>query len=149
MPSGLSNNNFDEFLERADQGFTLSERKKVNKVGDKVYEKAMQAFLNEHKRPVAYKDGTKHLADTLTHEIKEDGHYEIGFSKKGKKAYIARFLNDGWRPRNQFGGPYGIANPAEWNDFIARIGQQNDAKMGQAMAERAKEIMDKKAGVDR
>lgn len=147
MPnSGMTQDNFDKFLERADQGFTLSDRKKVNKVGDKVYEKAMKSFLDAHRRHVTYKDGTQHLADTLTHEIKEDGHYEIGFSKKGKKAYIARFLNDGWRPRNQFGGPYGIANPPEWNDFIARIGQQNDAEMGKAMAARAKEIMDEKVG---
>ncbi|MFQ9706073.1 MAG: hypothetical protein ACLRX6_03160 [Limosilactobacillus pontis] len=146
MPDGIIGNNFDKFLEKADRGFTLGERKKVNKVGDKVYEKAMQSFLDAHRRHVVYKDGTQHLADTLTHEIKEDGHYEIGFSKKGKKAYIARFLNDGWRPRNQFGGPYGIADPAEWNDFIARIGQQNDAKMGKAMARRAKKIMDEKAG---
>lgn len=146
MPDGIIENNFDKFLEKADRGFTLGERKKVNKVGDKVYEKVMQSFLDAHRRHVIYKDGTQHLADTLTHEIKEDGHYEIGFSKKGKKAYIARFLNDGWRPRNQFGGPYGIADPAEWNDFIARIGQQNDAKMGKAMAQRAKKIMDEKAG---
>lgn len=146
MPNGLIGDNFDKFLEHADKGFTLGERKKVNKVGDKAYEKAMQTFLDEHRRPVTYKDGTQHLADTLTHEIKEDGHYEIGFSKKGKKAYIARFLNDGWRPRNQFGGPYGIADPAEWHDFIARIGQQNDAEMGKAMAQRAKKIMDEKAG---
>lgn len=150
MPnSGLTNDNFDEFLERADRGFTLGERKKVNKVGDKVYEKAMHTFLDDHRSHATYKDGTQHLADTLTHEIKEDGHYEIGFSKKGKKAYIARFLNDGWRPRNQFGGPYGIANPPEWHDFIARIGQQNDAKMGKAMAARAKEIMDRKTGASK
>lgn len=148
MPNGIIGNNFDKFLEKADRGFTLSERKKVNKAGDKVYEKAMQAFLDAHKRPIVYKDGTQHLADTLTHEIKEDGHYEIGFSKKGKKAYIARFLNDGWRPRNQFGGPYGIADPAEWSDFIARIGQQKDTEMGKAMAQRAKKIMDEKAGGD-
>lgn len=149
MASGLINDNFDKFLERVDQGFTLSERKKVNKVGDKVYEDAMDAFLKQHKRDVVYKNGTQHLADTLIHEIKEDGHYEIGFSKKGKKAYIARFLNDGWKPRNQYGGPYGIAPKAkygEWHDFIARIGKERDHEMGKRMAERAKEIMDEKVG---
>lgn len=144
--NGIVGDNFDKFLEQASQGFTLQDRKKVNKAGDKIYEKAMQSFLNTHKRDVVYKDGTQHLADTLTHEIKEDGHYEIGFSKKGKKAYIARFLNDGWKPRNQYGGPYGIANPADWHDFIARIGKERDTAMGKAMAHRAKEIMDRKVG---
>lgn len=66
MADGLINNNFDRFLEKVDQGFTLSERKKVNKVGDKVYEEAMIAFLKQHKRDVAYKNGTQHLADTLS-----------------------------------------------------------------------------------
>ena len=151
MADGLTNNNFDEFLERMDKGFTLSERKKVNKVGDKVYEKAMHQFLDAHKSNRIYKDGTEHLADTLTHEIKEDGHYEIGFSKKGKKAYIGRLLNDGWRPRNKYGGPYGEAPKgakyAEWHDFIAIIGRENDHVMGEKMASKAKEIMDHKAGV--
>ena len=146
---GLVKNNFDDFLEKADKGFTLSDRKKVNKVGDKIYEKAMLAFLKAHERDVVFEDGTKHLAETLTHEIKEDGHYEIGFSKKGKKAYIARFLNDGWKPRNQYGGPYGTAPKekyADWHDFIARIGKERDKEMGKQMAERAKEIMDEKVG---
>ena len=47
MADGLINDNFDRFLEKVDQGFTLSERKKVNKVGDKVYEEAMIAFLKQ------------------------------------------------------------------------------------------------------
>lgn len=151
MPDGLVNNNFDKFLAKAAQGFTLSERKKVNKAGDKVYEEAMSNFLDQHKSDRTYTGGTEHLADTLTHEIKEDGHYEIGFSKKGKKAYVARLLNDGWRPRNRYGGPYGEAPKgvkyAEWHDFIAKIGTENDKRMGETMAHRAKRIMDHKAGV--
>ena len=31
MADGLINDNFDRFLEKVDQGFTLSERKKVNR----------------------------------------------------------------------------------------------------------------------
>ncbi|MFR0770941.1 MAG: hypothetical protein ACLSH6_01095 [Limosilactobacillus pontis] len=95
MPDGIIGNNFDKFLEKADRGFTLGERKKVNKVGDKVYEKAMQSFLDAHRRHVVYKDGTQHLADTLTHEIKEDGHYEIGFSKRGRKLILPVSLTMG------------------------------------------------------
>lgn len=151
MDNGIANDNFDKFLARVGKGFTLDERKKVNKAGDKVYEEAMQNFLNSHKSSHTYLKGTQHLADTLTHEIREDGHYEIGFSRKGKKAYVARLLNDGWRPRNQYGGPYGEAPKgakyAEWHDFIARIGSENDHRMGSQMAHKAKEIMDRKAGV--
>lgn len=151
MTEGIINNNFDKFLEQMSGGLTLTERREVNKAGDKVYEDAMQRFLDAHKSDHVYKDGTEHLAETLTHEIKEDGHYEIGFSRKGKKAYIARLLNDGWHPRNKYGGPYGEAPKGvkytEWHDFIARIGKDNDDLMGKKMANKAKRIMDHKAGV--
>lgn len=142
----ITNDNFDKVLENAE--LTLQERRNVNRVGDKIYESAMNAFLKDHESKNNYTDGTQHLADTLTHEIKEDGHYEIGFSKKGKKAYVARLLNDGWEPRNQYGGPYGHApkKEVEWKDFIHRIGENNDTAMGKAMAEKAKEYMDKKMG---
>lgn len=126
---------------------TRDERRNVNKVGAKIYETALRRFLADQKEKSKYKKvkpGTEHLADTVTYEIAGDGHYEIGFSKKGKKAYIARFLNDGWRPRNQYSGPYGVApkDPA-WKDFIARIGLENDEEMGQKMAKKAKSYIDK------
>lgn len=145
MPDGMINNRFDQFLEQVGNGFTREERKQVNHEGDRVYEMAMSQFLQQHRTPTVYKNGTEHLADTLTHEVKPDGGYEIGFSEKGKKAYIARLLNDGWESRNQYGGPYRHVQPPEWHDFIAKIGKENDEKMGKEMANRAKGIMDRKA----
>lgn len=144
----ITNNNFDKVLADLSDGLTLEEHKRVNKVGDKIYERAMQQFLDSHKSDRVYKKGTEHLADTLTHEIKDDGSYEIGFSKKGKKAYVARLLNDGWRPRNQHGGPYGTAPKgkkwADWHDFITNIGRDHDEEMGMAMAQKASQIIDDK-----
>ena len=46
------------------------------------------------------------MADTLVKNVNKDGSIEVGFSKKGNKAYIARFINDGWQSSNQYGGPY-------------------------------------------
>ncbi len=147
MADGIINNGFDKFLADVDRHglLTLSERRRVNRVGAKVYEQHMQSFLDNHKSSNEYEDDTQHLADTLTHEIREDGHYEIGFSKKGKKAYIARFLNDGWDVRNQHGGPYRHVQPADWHDFIKRIGDECDKEMGEQMAEKARELINKRS----
>lgn len=146
MDDGLIQNGFDEFLADVEAHglLTLSERRKVNHAGAKVYENHMKAFLDSHKSTKKYKDGTNHLAETLTHEIKDDGHYEIGFSNKGKKAYIARFLNDGWDSKNQFGGPYRHVQPADWHDFISRIGTECDKEMGEQMAAKANELIHKR-----
>lgn len=135
---------FDDYLRKNGDGLTIDERKKVNKVGAKIYENAMQTFLDHHRSDRVYQNGTEHLADTLTHEITTGGKYEIGFSKKGKKAYIARLLNDGFDVRNQFGGPYKHVAPEDWNNFIANIGKENDARMGREMSRKAQEIVNNK-----
>lgn len=141
----LKTGKFDAFLQSVSQHglLTLKERRKVNRAGDKVYETHMHQFLDAHKTDRVYKR-TNHLNKTLTHQIKEDGHYEIGFSKKGKKAYVARLLNDGFDVRNQYGGPYRHVQPAEWHDFISRIGKQCDQEMGREMATKAHEILEEK-----
>ena len=147
MDDGIVKNGFDKFLEDVDQHglLTLTERRKINRAGAKVYENHMKSFLDDHKSSNEYRDGTEHLADTLTHEIKEDGHYEIGFSKKGKKGYIARFLNDGWEAKNQHRGPYRHVQPVYWHDFIKRIGDECDEEMGKQMAEKTDEFIKKRS----
>lgn len=144
MSFDMKSAGFDRFLERVGDGFTIDERKKVNKAGSKVYQSSMQTFLNEHRSDRKYQNGTEHLADTLTHEITTGGKYEIGFSKKGKKAYIARLLNDGFDVRNQFGGPYKHVAPEEWHDFFKRIGDENDERMAHAMSDEAHKVIKNK-----
>ena len=144
MPNEITNHGLDDWLEEHENGFTVSQRRKINKAGSDVYEHALQAFLNQHRSTRNLGADEQHLADTLTHEIANDGHYEVGFSKKGKKAYIARLLNDGWDSRNQFnrhGAPYRHVEPPEWHDFIARIGKDRDKDMAQAMVSKAKKVM--------
>lgn len=140
MTSKITSNGLDKWLDDHINGFSVTQRRKVNKAGSDIYEGSMQRFLNEHKTPRVYKN-KQHLADTLTHEISNDGHYEVGFSKKGKKAYIARLLNDGWDVKNQYGGPYTHAQPPEWHDFFSKIGDEKDQAMAKAMVNEAKRQM--------
>ncbi|KRN13826.1 hypothetical protein EFQ23_04815 [Limosilactobacillus fermentum] len=140
MANEMTSHGFDDFLNDLEKKITVNNRRKINKAGADVYEKSMQQFLDEHRRSVVYLNGQQHLADTLTHEIQNNGAYEIGFSRKGKKAYIARLLNDGWDVKNRYGGPWSHAQPEEWHDFISKLGDENDERMGKAMADKARNI---------
>lgn len=79
MANEMTSHGFDDFLNDLDKKITVSNRRKINKAGADVYEKSMQRFLDEHRRSVVYLNGQQHLADTLTHEIQNNGAYEIGF----------------------------------------------------------------------
>ena len=147
MANGIENNNFDRFLEKMENGLDVAERRKVNHAGADVYKDSMKQFLDSHRSNRVYLDGQNHLADTLTKQSEQNGAVDIGFSKAGKKAYIARFLNDGWESKNQYGGPYRRVQPAEWHDFFKKIGVAEDSNMAKAMEKKAKSIIDRKAGV--
>lgn len=77
---------------------SASDREKVTKAGAK----ALAANLERVTREKHNSDDneTTHLADTVTWNATDldgvhDGTATAGFSEKGKRAYIARFLNDG------------------------------------------------------
>ena len=68
---------------------------------------------NRHKTPEEQKKGInykrrnrKNLVDAIDYNKEHGGAVQVGFTRKSEKAYIGRFLNDGWDPRNQHGGPY-------------------------------------------
>ena len=84
------------------------------------------------------------MADTLVKNVKKDGSIEVGFSKKGNKAYIARFINDGWQSHNQYGGPYKyIPGEHYWESTEE---ETHDAVI-KAMTQAAKAVMDKRVGL--
>lgn len=135
----------EKFIERADKALSLQGRKKVNRAGAKVYKKNMEAFTNAHRSNRVYLTGQQHLADTVTTKTDASiGEVSIGFSKAGKKGYIARLLNDGWESYNQFGGPYGRIQPPEWHDFFTRIGEQSQQGMKSAMVREIEKQLRKK-----
>lgn len=91
----------DKILERMANGLTRSQRIDVNKKGMEVYRQKFEENYNQ-----SMNGHGKSIIKTLTEDTTESGEVQLGFSKKGKKAYLARFHNDGWVPRNQYGGPY-------------------------------------------
>lgn len=115
----LNINNMDDKLEELGRSFTSAEAWKINKAGIMPFYNALKGYYSVHRSAKDYRgewrrknpdtrprSPEKHLIDTLVINKEKDGSVATGFSKAGKKAYLARFLNDGWDVRNQYGGPY-------------------------------------------
>ena len=62
----------------------------------------------------------------------------MGFTRKSKKAYIGRFLNDGWDVRNQYGGPY---THVEGEHFFERSVEDSDAAIKEAELESLRKVL--------
>lgn len=99
MPNEVTGD-LDKKLMKLAKGLTTKQRIATNKAGMEVYKNAFKENFNS-----TMKNG-KSILDTLTEDSSTGGMVSLGFSKEGKKAYLARFQNDGWIPRNQYGGPY-------------------------------------------
>ncbi|QNQ83758.1 hypothetical protein FP435_04520 [Lactobacillus sp. PV037] len=107
----LNEVNMDKKLEELGKSFTEKERFEINGAAMKPFEKHLRNFLQTNLKNNPYgakqiSNGEQHLLDTLKRNKVSGGEVELGFTKKGKKAYIGRFLNDGWDVKNQYGGPY-------------------------------------------
>lgn len=100
MPNEVHGDLAEKLQRMAEMSF--KDRVKINKAGMEPFRKAFVQNFN-----TSFKDGHgKSIISTLTEHTSPGGRVEIGFSKAGKKAYLARFQNDGWVPHNQYGGPY-------------------------------------------
>lgn len=91
-----------EILRSMAETTSRKNRVKINRKGAKVFKEALHENYNVSMKHSADDD----VIETLTTDTTTGGAVGVGFSKKGKKAYLARFQNDGWIPRNQYGGPY-------------------------------------------
>lgn len=132
MDSGLhfsesvNSGNMDEILDKLGKGFSEQERWDINKPSAQVYEKALKYNVAHNLNPTrngisvsgshelvrdrengGYKRRDRSdLVEAIDYNKEHGGAVKVGFTRKSKKAYIGRFLNDGWDPRNQYGGPY-------------------------------------------
>lgn len=149
MPNEIRNEaNFDRILDQLAEGFEAGDREKVNKKGMDVFESHLRPKIENlpHEGPTydpaKHKPGNPRLIDTLIRDKYANGEVRIGFSKKGKKAYIGRLLNDGWDVYNGYGGPYRHKKGAH---FWEETEVESKEKVAKAMAEKAQKIIDKKA----
>lgn len=138
----------DEVFDKMAKGMTRQQRIKAN-------DKAMDLFEERFKENFlrSMNNHGESILRALTREKTTGGTVAIGFSKQGKKAYLARFHNDGWVPRNQYGGPYPVhgSQPMVYGKHFWE-NTEEEAKhgdLGKRMSEREieywKKIMDDKA----
>lgn len=120
--------NIDRILASLRSSFTGREAIRINTAGAEVYKAVLKKNFLAHDRadtpggPITHHEDSKgiaydnkhnrdDMADTLivAHERGQTS-VGVGFSTEGKLAYIGRFINDGWDPRNQYGGPFPHVN---------------------------------------
>lgn len=119
--------NIDRVLKSLRSSLTGRQKIRINTAGAEVYKYYLTKNFLAYDRPdengeMKHYDTPKYIpydnqhdrrkmADTIivAHE-RNKTEVGVGFSTEGKLAYVGRFINDGWDPRNQFGGPYPHVN---------------------------------------
>lgn len=123
----VNEGNMDEVLDKLSKGFSEKERWEINKPAADVFKKALAYHIEIGTHHHPYRDSKyarkqanrKSIIDALATNKEHGGAVKVGITRKSKKAYIARFLNDGWTPRNQHGGPYEpVAGEHFWENSI-------------------------------
>lgn len=167
----VNTGNMDEVLDKLGEGFSEKERWEINKPAAQIYEKALKYNLahnlnptrngvlvpqsnganaeyvrnrhpNEDNKDLGYKRRDRSdLVKAIDYNKEHGGAVKVGFTRKSEKAYIGRFLNDGWDPRNQHGGPYQHV-PGE--HFFERSADASDEAVKQQELEALKDVMKRK-----
>lgn len=85
------------------------------------------------------------LIDAIDYNKERGGAVRVGFTRKSEKAYIGRFLNDGWDPRNQHGGPY---QHVEGEHFFEKSADSSDEEIKKTELESLRKVIKRKGLTD-
>lgn len=164
--SSLNAGNMDKVLDELSKGFDEKERWDINKPAAQVYEKALKYNLAHNLNPTrngimvdnpkynredeyvrnrqgkGYKKRDRQdLVDAIDYNKEHGGAVAVGFTRKSEKAYLGRFLNDGWDPRNQHGGPYTHV-PGE--HFFEKSAESADEEVKRVEEESLRKVLKRK-----
>lgn len=144
MSSEIKNaDSFERILDNLAGGFDKKDKIFANEAGAKVFVETMKPKIpyRSKLRNVHGHAEKSHLRDSLIEVKHSNGSVHVGFTSKGEKGYIGRFLNDGWDVKDKNGETHShVAGLDFWGDT------QRDAKgkVGATVAAVLKEEMDKK-----
>lgn len=159
----LNAGKMDEVLDKLSREFTEQERWDINKPAAQVYKKALKYHVGysdrstrngimvgpreyvRNRHPVdendtrAYKPRDRSdLVAAIDYNKEHGGAVTVGFTRKSQKAYIGRFLNDGWDPRNQHGGPYAHV---EGEHFFEKSATESDSEIKKTELESLRKVL--------
>ena len=148
--------NIDKVLRSIKGSLTGREAIRINTAGAEVYKKHLETNFLAHVRPdkpgeepTYHKDAkgipydSKHNREDMAKTIivaheRFQTQVGVGFSTEGKLAYVGRFINDGWDPRNQYGGPFGHV-PGEF--YFEKTEVESEGEVKEAMANKLNRIL--------
>lgn len=138
----------EKYLSQLKSVFTMQQSSRITRAGAKAFKSHLyQDFVTPYRVPrSANRDGSPYtpkdrskMAETITIQKQRGTYaYGVGFSEAGRKAYLARFLNDGWDPRNQYGGPY---QHVEGERFFERAEIDSKEDVDEAMTQAANLVL--------
>lgn len=148
--------NIDKVLRSIKGSLTGRESIRINTAGAEVYKKYLTKNFLAHNRPdregeepTWHKDAkgipydSKHNREDMAKTIivaheRFQTQVGVGFSTEGKLGYIGRFINDGWDPRNQYGGPFPHV-PGEF--YFEKTEVESEGEVKEAMANKLNRIL--------
>ncbi|MBU7461196.1 MULTISPECIES: phage tail protein [Lactiplantibacillus] len=102
MANELDSESLDNLMASLETGLSTTERLKINTKAAAAFKTVMLSDDRIPKSAHVYGGGTVHLRSAfIMHINAPNGYVEDGFSKESKKAYIGRFLNDGWTVKDR------------------------------------------------
>lgn len=151
----------DNALNALGKKFTPKERRYINRQGISPFAKALKdnvksgdkgtskflrpSYIAKYGESEAQKHKDRNdLSSAIDTNYTPTNGVEVGFTKKSKKAYIGRLLNDGWDVRNKRGGPW---THVEGEHYWENTQNQADKAVKKAEAEALKRVMENRMNI--
>ncbi|GEA92763.1 hypothetical protein PDA01_06560 [Pediococcus damnosus] len=135
----VNDDGFTSSLDRLAQGFSSDELYKANSKTAEVFKNTVTDLIPKRSDV----EEKYHIRDSVKIERKKNNAATVGILKKSKKAYVARFINDGWD--SSWNGKRN-GHKVQGLHFWEKAAKQAEEPMNTVMKEEVKKIINKKAG---
>ena len=135
----IKDDGFTSSLDRLAQGFSSDELYKANSKTAEVFKNTVTDLIPKRSDV----EEKYHIRDSVKIERKKNNAATVGILKKSKKAYVARFINDGWD--TSWDGKRNGKKVAGLH-FWEKASKEAENRMNETMTDEVKKIINKKAG---
>ncbi|WPC18520.1 hypothetical protein N6G94_10160 (plasmid) [Pediococcus inopinatus] len=135
----VNDDGFTEKIDKLAEGFSADELYQANSKTAEVFKETVQSLIPERDKV----NEKYHIRGAVKTERKKNNAATVGILKKSKKAYVTRFINDGWD--SSWNGKRN-GHKVQGLHFWEKAAKQAEEPMNTVMKEEVKKIINKKAG---